>query len=168
MAFLTRNKAKLSKKLSITLVLRKTPFFRRKLPKIAENCDHNIDPWSPWSRPLGRPVLILCFGVCSCCFARRPQRSWRRNRFTFLRPPFWQQKGQGLFTRRTIFMSHRVVRRCPTKLESILAAWDAVLITADVKNQFHKYPSRTKASGIFFQILGKVFFPKTLAPNLPE
>jgi hypothetical protein len=30
--------------------LRKTPFFRRKLSKIAENCDHNIDPWtwSPW------------------------------------------------------------------------------------------------------------------------
>jgi hypothetical protein len=24
--------------------LRKTPFFRRKLAKIAENCDHNIDP----------------------------------------------------------------------------------------------------------------------------
>jgi hypothetical protein len=28
----------------ITLVFRKTPFFRRKLAKIAENCDHNIDP----------------------------------------------------------------------------------------------------------------------------
>jgi hypothetical protein len=26
--------------------MRKTPFFRRKLPQIAENCDHNIDPWS--------------------------------------------------------------------------------------------------------------------------
>jgi hypothetical protein len=25
--------------------LRKTPFFRRKLSKIAEKCDHNIDPW---------------------------------------------------------------------------------------------------------------------------
>jgi hypothetical protein len=24
--------------------LRKTPFFRQKLAKIAENCDHNIDP----------------------------------------------------------------------------------------------------------------------------
>jgi hypothetical protein len=23
----------------------KRQFFRRKLPKIAENCDHNIDPW---------------------------------------------------------------------------------------------------------------------------
>jgi hypothetical protein len=27
--------------------MRKTPFFRRKLSKIAENCDHNIDPWLP-------------------------------------------------------------------------------------------------------------------------
>jgi hypothetical protein len=27
--------------------LRKRQFFRRKLAKIAENCDHNIDPW--WS-----------------------------------------------------------------------------------------------------------------------
>jgi hypothetical protein len=46
LAFLTQIKAKLCKILIITLVLRKTPFFRRKLPKIAENCDHNIDPWS--------------------------------------------------------------------------------------------------------------------------
>jgi hypothetical protein len=31
--------------------LRKTRFFRRKLAIIAENCDHNIDPWgqSFWS-----------------------------------------------------------------------------------------------------------------------
>jgi hypothetical protein len=26
----------------------KRQFFRRKLAKIAENCDHNIDPWSHW------------------------------------------------------------------------------------------------------------------------
>jgi hypothetical protein len=45
MAFLTQNKAKLCKNWIITLVLKKkTPFFRRKLSKIAENCDHNIDP----------------------------------------------------------------------------------------------------------------------------
>jgi hypothetical protein len=44
LAFLTRNKAKLCKILIITLVFEKTPFFRRKLAKIAENCDHNIDP----------------------------------------------------------------------------------------------------------------------------
>jgi hypothetical protein len=25
-------------------------FFRRKLSKMAENCDHNIDPWSPWPK----------------------------------------------------------------------------------------------------------------------
>jgi hypothetical protein len=31
----------------ITLVFGKNAnFFRRKLSKIAENCDHNIDPWS--------------------------------------------------------------------------------------------------------------------------
>jgi hypothetical protein len=28
----------------------KRQFFRRKLAKNAENCDHNIDPWSPCSR----------------------------------------------------------------------------------------------------------------------
>jgi hypothetical protein len=27
--------------------LRKRQFFRRKLAKIADNCDHNIDPWKP-------------------------------------------------------------------------------------------------------------------------
>jgi hypothetical protein len=39
LAFLTQNKAKLWKILTITLF-----FFRRKLSKIAENRDHNIDP----------------------------------------------------------------------------------------------------------------------------
>jgi hypothetical protein len=28
-------------------ILRKTPIFRRKFSKIAENCDRNIDPSSP-------------------------------------------------------------------------------------------------------------------------
>jgi hypothetical protein len=31
--------------------LRKTPIFCRKLGKIAENCVHNIDPWSFEKRP---------------------------------------------------------------------------------------------------------------------
>jgi hypothetical protein len=43
-AFLT--KLNFEKYLIITLVFRKNAiFFRRKLGKIAENCDHNIDPW---------------------------------------------------------------------------------------------------------------------------
>jgi hypothetical protein len=47
LAFLTQNKAKLCKILIITLVFEKNVnFFLRKLSKIAENCDHNIDPWS--------------------------------------------------------------------------------------------------------------------------
>jgi hypothetical protein len=51
LAFLTQNKAKLFKILTITLVFeKKCQFFRRKLSKIAENCDHNIDPRSPWKR----------------------------------------------------------------------------------------------------------------------
>jgi hypothetical protein len=37
-AFLTRNKAKFGKKLTITLVFEKNVIF------FAENCDHNIDP----------------------------------------------------------------------------------------------------------------------------
>jgi hypothetical protein len=46
LAFLTQNKAKLCENLIITLVFdKKRQFFRRKLSKIAENCDHNIDPW---------------------------------------------------------------------------------------------------------------------------
>jgi hypothetical protein len=45
LAFLTENKAKLCKILIITLVFEKNAnFFRRNLSKIAENCDHNIDP----------------------------------------------------------------------------------------------------------------------------
>jgi alpha/beta superfamily hydrolase len=44
---LTQNKDKLCKKLIMALVFeKKRHFFRRKLTKIAENCDHNIDPWS--------------------------------------------------------------------------------------------------------------------------
>jgi hypothetical protein len=47
LAFLTQNKAKLCKFLIITLVFEKNAkFFCRKLAKIAENYDHNIDPRS--------------------------------------------------------------------------------------------------------------------------
>jgi hypothetical protein len=47
-AFFTQNKAKLCKKLIITLVFQKNANFFAvcKLAKIAENCDHNIDPRS--------------------------------------------------------------------------------------------------------------------------
>jgi hypothetical protein len=46
LAFLTQNKAKLCKNFDHnTGFLEKRQFFRRKLAKIAENCDHNIDPW---------------------------------------------------------------------------------------------------------------------------
>jgi hypothetical protein len=44
-AFFTQNKAQLCRILIITLVFEKNAnFFRRKLAKIAENCDHNIEP----------------------------------------------------------------------------------------------------------------------------
>jgi hypothetical protein len=47
LAFLTHNKAKLCKTLIVTLVFEKNAnFFRRKLAKIAEISDHNIDPVS--------------------------------------------------------------------------------------------------------------------------
>jgi hypothetical protein len=48
LAFLTQNKAKLFKILIICNIgfEKNANFFRRKLAKIAENCDHNIDPWS--------------------------------------------------------------------------------------------------------------------------
>jgi hypothetical protein len=42
--FFAQNKAKLCKNWIITLLFVKTPIFRRKLGKIAENDDHNIDP----------------------------------------------------------------------------------------------------------------------------
>jgi hypothetical protein len=45
---LTQNKAKLCKNLIITLVFEKNAIFCRKSSKIAENCDHNIGPWSPF------------------------------------------------------------------------------------------------------------------------
>jgi hypothetical protein len=41
MAFLTQNKGKLCEILIITLAFEKNANFS---PKIAENCDHNIDP----------------------------------------------------------------------------------------------------------------------------
>jgi hypothetical protein len=44
LAFLTQNKAKLCKNVIITLVFEKNAnFVRRKLSKLAENFDHNID-----------------------------------------------------------------------------------------------------------------------------
>jgi hypothetical protein len=48
MTFLTQNTAKLCKILIITLFFLKNAIFsQKKLTKIAENCDHNIDPGSP-------------------------------------------------------------------------------------------------------------------------
>jgi hypothetical protein len=45
LAFMTQNKVQLCKILIITLGFKKNAnFFRRNLSKIAENCDHNIDP----------------------------------------------------------------------------------------------------------------------------
>jgi hypothetical protein len=47
LAFLTQNKAKLCKNLIITLAFVKNAnFCHRKLSKIAENRDRNIDPWT--------------------------------------------------------------------------------------------------------------------------
>jgi UDP-N-acetylglucosamine pyrophosphorylase len=51
MAFLTQNKAKLFKNLIITLVFEKNAIFS---PKIAENCDHKINPRFGEFSPLKR------------------------------------------------------------------------------------------------------------------
>jgi hypothetical protein len=49
-----QNKAKLCKNWIITLVFEKNAnFFRRKLAKIAENYDHNIDPGLGEFSPMG-------------------------------------------------------------------------------------------------------------------
>jgi hypothetical protein len=46
LAFFAQTIASFCKIVIITLVFeKKTPIFRQKLAKIAENCDHNIDPW---------------------------------------------------------------------------------------------------------------------------
>jgi hypothetical protein len=47
LAFFTQNKGKLCKIFYHNIGFwEKSQFFCRKLAKIAENCDHNIDPWS--------------------------------------------------------------------------------------------------------------------------
>jgi hypothetical protein len=55
--FLTQNKAKLCKILIITLVFKKNAIFCRKLAKIAENCDYNIDPLRADARGSNPPGL---------------------------------------------------------------------------------------------------------------
>jgi hypothetical protein len=54
----------------------KRHFFRRKLSKISENCDHNIDPWSPWllNREMAPktdwwyPVQMIIYKACRVDF----------------------------------------------------------------------------------------------------
>jgi hypothetical protein len=54
LAFFTQNKAKICKIVIITLAFeKKRQFFSRKLAKIAENCDHNIDPILGEFSPIG-------------------------------------------------------------------------------------------------------------------
>jgi hypothetical protein len=69
LAFLTQNKAKLFNNFIITLVFEKNAnFFRRKLSKIAENCDHSIDP-----RIKGMHQLKICWATFWAIFSRTHQ-----------------------------------------------------------------------------------------------
>jgi hypothetical protein len=51
LAFLIQNKTKLCKILFITMIFEKNAIFCRKLAKITENCDHNIEPRVTWWGP---------------------------------------------------------------------------------------------------------------------
>jgi hypothetical protein len=65
LAFLTQNKANLLQNVDHNIGFwEKRQFFRRKLSKIAENCNHNIDPWSHCLRPCS----------CSRCQLNLPHR----------------------------------------------------------------------------------------------
>jgi hypothetical protein len=44
----------------------KRQFFRRKLAKIAENCDHNIDSWTNEKTFGMYPKLLICYPAFSC------------------------------------------------------------------------------------------------------
>jgi hypothetical protein len=58
-AFLTQIKGNFAEKVIITLVLEKNAnFFRRKLAKIAENCDHNIGPWRQCLVASSTPAIV--------------------------------------------------------------------------------------------------------------
>jgi hypothetical protein len=67
LAFLTRNKAKLhTQKFDHNIgFLEKRQFFRRNLSKIAENCDHNIDPL------LGNYCIFIVFHGRSINFSKK-------------------------------------------------------------------------------------------------
>jgi hypothetical protein len=68
----------------------KRQFFRRKLSKIAENCDHNIDPWlNSISRPIA-PVSSVAGGDITT----RPDHAARatilyQKKFQALEPWSW-------------------------------------------------------------------------------
>jgi hypothetical protein len=76
LAFLTQNKSKLCKILIITLVFEKNAnFFRRKLAKIAENCDDNIDPRFFWKEKEVAHFLASFFTV-KVMYLLRPLIGW--------------------------------------------------------------------------------------------
>jgi hypothetical protein len=59
------------KKMVTTLVFDKAPLFSaEKLAKIAENCDHNIDPWSPCSKSSLESFFVVP-DYFHTCFSRR-------------------------------------------------------------------------------------------------
>jgi hypothetical protein len=69
-------------------------FFRRIFPKFAENCDHNIDPWS--SRR-GEPVPIQPFPFSH---ENENKKFWRRNLSADIEKMHWRRTGlpDGIFS----------------------------------------------------------------------
>jgi hypothetical protein len=62
----------------------KRQFFCLKLSQIAENCDHNIDPWSHWPRPALEKKLA---SHPRCRFppnSLEQVKQWRRPKFQLL------------------------------------------------------------------------------------
>jgi hypothetical protein len=77
MAFWLKTKLNYAKNLSYHWFLRKTPFFRKKLSKIAENCDHNIDPWLSKIRVQILGLLISTVKMYVLVLPKIWQHFWR-------------------------------------------------------------------------------------------
>jgi hypothetical protein len=110
LAFFAQTTASFCKNLIITLVFEKNAnIFRRKLAKIAENCDHSIDSWSTFKK--------LGFDVRSEHWYMSHQALWYTNMCRYILIILFLKKHSQIRLPGAILQNLELQRQCSSRLQ---------------------------------------------------